>query len=236
MKQVATYTGLLVTFLFLAGCASFKTVPFGGPAKQQVRTVGLVTVNTPPGLTVSVRAPTAANFGLIGGIIEASEIDKKSKAFTDAAESMNFSVQKQLTTQLKADLEAEGYKVNSVAVERKGDSFLENYPAPGGNDAFLDVVVHKQEAGYRAAGDSTNYYPYLFVTARLVSASSNKLLYADQIVYNPINPPPNARTIAPDSKYGYPDFDHLMAKPKQSVEGLKEAVDRVAQAIAADLK
>lgn len=236
MKRNTYICGLYVSFLFLAGCASFKTLPFGGPAKQRVHVVGLVTVNTPPGLTVSVRAPTASNFGLIGAIIESGVINKKSKAFTTAVDALNYSIQEQLTGQLKADLEAEGYKVNLVSVKRKSDAFLQNYPLANGNDAFLDVVVHAHEAGYRAAGDSTNYYPYLFVIARLVSASSSKILYAEQVVYNPINAPTNARTIAPDEKYGYSDFDHLMTDPKQAIKGLKEAVDKVAAAIAFDIK
>lgn len=231
------YSGVcFFSILLLGGCASYQTVPFNNTANTDVHALGLVTVDTPPGLTVTVRTAAASNFGLIGGLIEQGVVDKKSKEFTKSADSMGYSLNTELTNDLVTDLSAEGYKVNTVKAVRMPDAFLNQYPKANGDDAFLDVVVHQHEAGYRASGDSTKYYPYLFVTARLVSASSHKVLYSEQIIYNPINPPDNARTISPDQKYGYTDFDHLMADPKQSVAGLKEAVAEVAQAVAVDLK
>ena len=228
--------GLLMAISLLAGCASYHAVPYLRRKARKVHAIGLLSVNTPPGLTVSVRAPAAAGFGLIGGLIEEGVIDKKSNEFTKAARSLHYSLNVQLTDTLVSDLRAEGYQVNSVKVPRIPDKFLNYFPKAPGDDALLDVVVHRHEAGYRAAGDHTKYYPYLFVTVRLVSVPAHRILYSRQIVYNPIDPPGFARTIAPDPAYGYQDFDHLMANPKESVEGLEKAVNQVGRAIADDLK
>ena len=207
-----------------------------GHKATHIHEIGLLTVDNPPGLTVTVRAPAASGFGLIGGLIEQGVIDKKSNEFTKAAESMHYSLHEQLTDELISDLKGEGYEVNRVKVPRMPNKFLDYFPKTHGDEALLDVVVHQHDAGYRAAGDSTKYYPYLFVTVRLVTTASHKILYSQQIIYNPINPPATARTIAPNQSYGYQDFDHLMANPKRSVEGLAGAVSQVAQVIADDLK
>ncbi len=236
MKVKIQPIGLLMAISLLGGCAGYHPVPYGGGETSKVHTIGLLSVNTPPGLTVSVRAPAAAGFGLIGGLIEQGVIDKKSNEFTKAARSLHYSLKTQLTDTLVSDLRAEGYEVNSVKVPRIPDKFLNYIPNAPGDDALLDVVVHRHEAGYRAAGDHTKYYPYLFVTVRLVSVRTRKILYSRQIVYNPIDPPGFARTISPDPAYGYQDFDHLMANPKESVEGLEEAVNQIGRAIADDLK
>lgn len=235
MKRIG-YAGMIAGAALLGGCATYQTVPFNKAANRKVHKVGLVTVDTPPGLTVSVRTAAASAFGLIGGLIEKGVIDKKSNQFTHAADSMGYSLKAELTKDLKSDLTAEGYQVVLVKIPRMPNAFLKQYPKANRANAFLDVVVHQHEAGYRASGDSTKYYPYLFVTARLVDASSHAVLYSEQVIYNPIKPPDNARTIPPDQKYGYTDFDHLMADPQQSVAGLKEAVGEVAHAIADDLK
>lgn len=236
MNNKLKNAGLAVLIASLTGCATYNTVPYMGQQVEKIHSVGLVSVDTPPGFTVSVRAPVANSFGLIGGLIEAGVTSNKSNEFTKAIKSLHYSLKTQITQALRSDLTAEGYKVNLVKVSRTPDNFLNYYPKADGNNAFLDVVVHKGRAGYRAAGDSTKYYPYLFVTARLVSSSTHKVLYSQQIVYNPIKPPSTARTISPDQSYGYKDFDHLMADPKQSLEGLKDAVNQVAKAISEDLK
>ncbi len=230
------FIGLIVVAVLLGGCASYNTVPYVGHKAAQVHVIGLLTVDTPPGLTVTVRAPAAGGFGLIGGLIEQGVIDKKSKEFTKAAESLHYSLRVQLTRELITDLTEEGYKVNRVRVPRMADKFLDCFPRAQGDDAMLDVVVYQHAAGYRAAGDGTKYYPYLYVTVRLVGTASHKILYSQQIIYDPIDPPGTARTIAPDQSYGYQDFDQLMADPKQSVEGFESAVSRVAQVISSDLK
>lgn len=228
--------GLTAAVVLLGGCASYEPVPYMGHKAAQVHVIGLLTVDNPPGLTVTVRAPAAGGFGLIGGLIEQGVIDEKSKQSTKAAESLHYSSHVQLTEELISDLKEEGYKVHRVEVPRMPDKFLDYFPRTPGDDALLDVVVYQHAAGYRAAGDGTKYYPYLFAKVRLVSAVSHKILYSQQIVYNPIDPPGTARTIAPDQSYGYQDFDHPMANPTQSVEGFEGAVSQVARAISGDLK
>ncbi len=236
MTNKKVFIGLIGVAALLSGCASYNTVPYMGQKATHIHEIGLLTVDTPPGLTVTVRAPAASGFGLIGGLIEQGVIDKKSAEFTKAAESMHYSLHAQLTDELVSDLKSEGYVVNRVKVPRMPNKFLNYFPKTQGDDALLDVVVHQHAAGYRAAGDRTQYYPYLFVTVRLVGTASHKILYSQQIIYNSIDPPGTARTLAPNQSYGYQDFDHLMANPKQSVEGLEGAVSQVAQVIADDLK
>ncbi|HEX5314745.1 MAG TPA: hypothetical protein VFX38_07585 [Gammaproteobacteria bacterium] len=194
-----------------------------------------MTVYSPPGFTVSIRTPVGASFGLIGGAIAAGEINEKSAEFTKAVAAQGFSVQQALTEQLKADLEAEGYAVDLVPATRSGDSFLRSYPQGSGGEAWLDVVVKDHSVGYRAAGNKTSYYPYVLVSAQLVGPGGG-VLYSQQLVYNPIHPPKNARTIAPSGEYAYANFDQLMADPARATAGLKQAVAQIAAAIAADLK
>lgn len=236
MKRVLGVVAIAATAMLFAGCSSFHNVPYHMASGQKVRQIGLLTVATPPGLTVSIRSPAGMSFGLIGGLIAQGEIDEKSRTFTAAAAELGYSVQQQLTAALKSDLEAEGYVVRMVPADGSRDSFLNKYPKVNDNDVLLDVVVHEHKVGYRAAGSETKYYPYAFVTARLVNAQGSQVLYAEQLVYNPITPPKNARTIPPTGEFSYQDFDHLMANPEQSLQGLKKAVAAVASALARDLK
>lgn len=236
MKRVAWFAAAAACAVALAGCASMQRVPYEASAKHPIHTIALVTVRTPTHLTVSVRAPAAAGFGIIGAAIEAGEIDRKSNAFTAAAKKDGYSLRHDFTSQLEAALEADGYKVDLVAVQRDGDAFLKSYAPPAGADAVLDVVVHNSSVGYRAAGDKTDYYPYVDTSVRLVSVKNEDVLYQEQVIYNPIDPPKNALTIPPDQKYGYKNFHALMANTKVAVSGLEEAVQQVARSIASEIK
>ena len=179
-------------------------------------------------------------FGALGGFmtegLESDELDAESKAFTELARGRKFNVTRQLTGDIKSDLEKSGYVVKLISVPRKDDDFVEHYPIGKGVDAYLDVVIEDGKAGYKADGLFDAYYPYLLVAVRLVSASDNRIVYARQTVYGPSGLPIGLNLIQPDSVYRFSNFDAIMHSPDRAIQGLETAVDRVAQTITGDIR
>ncbi len=77
-----------------------------------------------------------------------------------------------------------GFSINRLAgarPDKEHSRFLSSYPHEKKVDAYLDVYA--TYVGFEAPRSSTAYLPRLELSARLVSAKDNQILFQDRIVY-----------------------------------------------------
>lgn len=227
------FAALAALLVLVVGCAPPK-VPYD--RNDNIKTIGVVTPRFPDGPTVFLASTVGRSFGLIGALIDAGmQADRETK-FKAVLQEHNFSAHDVFMQSLKSELEARGYAVTTVEMQRDTADFATKYPRENEPkvDAYLDLVTVNY--GYVAAGiaDGTPYRPAFAIKVRLVSAKDTALLMQDSVVYNPVGPS-GARaefvTIAPDPAYGFVNFDALMADPAKAVAGLQTATVQSAQTV-----
>ena len=100
-----------------------------------------------------------------------------------------------------------------------------------------DAILHVSflRAGYLATANSSQYLPWLYVRARLVSRGGNALLYSQFLVFGPKFPATKAH-IPAAPQYAYPNFDSLMANHVAATLGLAEGTRKVAASIVQQLR
>ncbi|MDO8289716.1 MAG: hypothetical protein Q7T44_10905 [Parvibaculum sp.] len=220
--------GLLAAMVMLcvSGCVSGPTaVPFDSTQAGKIKTIGILT----PGTSAEPRAILATtvgqSFGLIGAIIDAGMQESRESDLKALLNGQNYDARAKYLADLKASLEARGYKVVDVPVARTDQSdFKKSYleVSASGVDAYLDTVYHY---GYISAGvvGSAPYRPFVYLGCRLVKPSDGSVLMEDRIYYNALNNPKNVVTLPPDPAYVFPDFADVTRDPKKTAEGLDVA-------------
>ena len=226
----------LVLALLLSGCAT-PAVPYDRAASK-IRTIGVLTPSFPQGASAHLATTVGQSFGLIDMMVDAGLKSRRDATLDQLLSSQGFVVQDQFTPRLMTALQNAGYAVSTVPLARAGASFIPKYPAGGAGDiqAYLDILV--LDYGYVAAGigSSTPYRPRVQLTARLVNAADSSVLMQDAIAYNPVNALGPAITIPPDPEPQFVDFDALTSRPDAAAAGLRVAVDKSANALAALLQ
>lgn len=227
MRGIRSVAAILAALLLLSACAAVPEIPYDRTEASQIKTIGIVTPRFPDGPSVVLASDIGQSLGLIGALVDAGMRANRESQFGAMLAKRNFSTQKVFIAALSEGLRSQGYTVSDIPATRDGSDFLQNYP-PAQVDAYLDVVV--EGYGYIAAGISSSlpYRPVFFVRARLVRAKDDAVLMQDAVIYNPYGSPNHVVTIAPAPKQGFPDFDSMMADPKDAVGWLQAATDKSA--------
>ncbi|WP_370201060.1 hypothetical protein [Roseibium sp.] len=236
MRRIAA----VCLFVFLAGCATYKSVPFEQSSAQPVKTIALVKpAVTNQGPIAMLATSYGQSFGLIGLLVDAGMTGSREGTLQSILSADGFRIQDAVETELTTALEEQGYTVVMVNADRGSRrEFLTTYPdTPEPVDAYLDVIVPGY--GYAAAGvgDSKPWKPVAIMKTRLVRATDNKVLMRDDIVYNRLSESRgDTVTITGDPQYSYPDFSGLENNRKQAAEGVRVAVRETAKTVGKLLK
>ena len=225
---------LAMAAALLVGACAAPEIPFDRTRGNDIKTIGVVTPKFPNGAVVVLASTVGQSFGLVGALIDAGMEASRESRFKTILEQQSFSEQDVFLAKLTSSLQAEGYTVATVAIQRQGTTFQASYPigAEPKVDAYLDLIVTGY--GYIAAGigNSTPYRPICQVSARLVSAKDSSVLMQDLVTYNPYGSTERMVTIAPDPTVQYTTFDQLAADPVGSAKGLQSATEQTAETIA----
>lgn len=242
MRWKAKAAAVAATSLVLVGCVAVPEVPYDR-STAQVKTVAIVTPQTPETASVVLASTVGQSFGLIGALIDAGMQANREATFRQLVDQQRFSMRETFVEALKADLVSSGYEVKVIDVPRSKSDFLETYPASPDQpvDAYLDISSIGIGYGYVAAGigSSTPYRPTVALKARLVNAKDRSVLMQNTVTYNPIMfgaAKLNSITIPPDPEYQFNDFDTLVADPPKAITGLRTATEKSAHTIGTLLK
>lgn len=227
---------------FLAsGCVSLpKQQAFNRQAHQDIKSIAVLPTHETHVQIWMMHHP-GASFGLIGGMIAAADMASKRDRYNAIISADGFDALAYFKQQLDARMSEHGYilvwpdaQVETGELSRGSFGLRKTYGSVP-VDAQLDVNFGF--LGYAASGasDKSPYRPTVTIGARLVSADGKQNLFTDYIYYNNIFNVKTAITIEASAGFSYPDFDSLEAAGRESIDGLKAAIDAIAAEVARQL-
>jgi hypothetical protein len=241
--QITRIVAVLAFSLALVGCATFQAQPFNKEAHRHIKTIA-VTPLTDDGLQLTMVAHPAANFGLIGGLIAAADIEAKESQVERMAKQSSFVYQESFRAAFDEAMTQRGYTLEwpepLMAKRDAGEKaatkrVLLTAKARPNAQAVLDIDF--AFVGYAAAGagDAQPYRPTVALTAKLYTPDGKVELFRDRILHNNYVNDQSAIVIEPDPTYSYPDFGDLTAAGTTIIMGLEDAVRKSAQKLAEQL-
>ena len=238
----ARMLGALLVVALLSSCVSLP--PQQSYNKQSNANVKKIVVlqmrETEPG--VFIMNNPGASFGLIGGLIAEADLATKRKKLRETLSSANVDYVASFKAQLTLAMEKRGYvlvwpetTVETTKSPRTANSMRKSYKAVSDADAQLDVNFGF--IGYAAAGAGKNapYRPTGTILAQLVSADGKTKLFTETIIYHNVFNAQGAITLAPDENHTYPNFSDVEAAGPEAANGIKIAVETLADKLAEQL-
>lgn len=235
---------LLTAMLSLTACVSAPPrQTFNREAYGDVKSIVVLPMrDSKPG--VMMMNHPGAQFGLIGALVAAANMAGKDDKLTDQLSKAGFDENQILRQALGSALERRGYAVSWPAdlvdkaankTARENTGLRKSYSPNSEGQAQLDINFGF--LGYAAAGasDKQPYRPTVMITTRLVGADGKTFLFRDSFAYHNVFNQNYAIVVEPDPQYSYPDFDDLDAADDASAQGLKLAIEALADKIAAQL-
>lgn len=223
-------------FLLLAsGCASLpEQQAFNRSANSGIKTIAVLETQRTELNVMLVNNP-AASFGLIGGLVAAADQSSKEGKFRAIVAKTDFQPLPYFRDQLTRHMEERGYtlvwptqQVQAAKVDRSALGLRKTYARTAIADAQMDVNFGFVGYAAAGAGKSAPYRPTVTTSVRLVSQDGKQNLFTDYVAMNNVFNMKNAVVLEADSQFAYPGFSDLEAAGTTSVEGLKQAIDRVA--------
>lgn len=240
------YFGLVmaaIAALALSGCVSLpEQQAFNREAHADIKTIKVLQAN-PVDVHVFMLNNPGYSFGLIGGLVAAADQAGKESSYRAIMAKAGFDPTAYFKDQLTARMADRGYTLQwsqpafaEARVDRGAYGLRKAYPAATDVDAQLDVNLVVVAYAAAGAGASSPYRPTITAGVRLVSPDGKQNLYTDFFVYNNVFNAPKAVVLNADPvKYSYPTFSALQAADTSSIDGLKAALDEVANKIASQL-
>ena len=232
-------------FVLFTGCASVEKQAFNRAANKTIKSITVLEPSPAEGFGVLVLNHPALGFGLIGAAVYATEMKVKSTAFDEAMKPLNWSLTDDLTKQLVAALQADGYEVKRAKVSREKHALIKDYGSMRSDasikdalasDAWLDVQT--RDPLYVANSPAADYVPSIGLTVRLVTAADQTLLYREDFFYGFSFAAPRlaAVVIASDPKFRYATTDDLKRDTKATLAGAAQGVPLLVERIVSDLR
>jgi hypothetical protein len=242
-RQFVLLAGLVLIASLVTGCVSAPPrQSFNHTAAMQVKSIKVLPMRAGEP-TVMIMNNPGYQFGLIGALVAEANMAPKRARLREQLQQAKFDEFQVLQQALEAALQQRGYTVSwpdslvDAGKKTKRDMWGQRKTVGSidGSDAQLDVNFGF--VGYAAAGvtDSDPYRPTVTISARLLGADGKTKLFQDIFVYNNVFNTPQAVIVDPDQRFVYADSKKLDEAGAQTAEGLKTAIQAIAEKIAAQL-
>lgn len=225
----------LVSLLILSGCASVPQQVYVKDSNTTITKIALLEIPNPEEFIVFNIGGIGSIFGIFGALAENSVAKSNSEEFSHQLKERKIFVGNELRQALKTELAKQGYEViylDGQFPEVKGKE--EDYSNIQ-TDADSILHVGYGAAGYLSTQFSSDYKPWLRVSARLVSTKTRKPVYFQAFNYGAELTADGIKNIPSNEKYAYATFKDLSSEIDQSIEGIESGVDLISRQIAKDL-
>lgn len=235
---------LLLLSLLLAGCATQPQRAYDRASAAGLKTIQVLPMRHAKIDLIIVNNP-GYSFGLIGLAIAEANRAPKAAWLAAQVESAGFDPLAAFKAAFDAAMQEQGYALSwsvppmEAVSSRTSRTMLGTRKTYATSNADAQFDINFGFIGYASAGssDKAPYRPTVVMSAKLLSADGKRVLFEDQIIYNPVFPGnPNAITLNADDRYRYPDFDDLKTAGPVAVEGLAPAFTAVANELAKQLR
>jgi hypothetical protein len=220
--------------LVVSGCGSLPPESFDHSSRISVRRVCLTAPGFPDHAQVTVMNPIGAGFGVVGTLIESHRTASAQQEMQAVLAKASYDYESALTSSVFVAMGKAGFTMvrsTESRPDKERSRFLDRYPDVQPVDAFLDVYANY--VGFQASQSSEDYRPHLEISARLVDAKSNKILYQGRIVYGISGETDeDAVLVRPEEAFRFRDRTALQANPTRTARALQGAIDAVSWELA----
>ena len=155
--------------------------------------------------------------------------DKVNKQLLEATGGFDFSLY--LQNQLQESFENAGIKVNKLKLQRKKDDFDYLHILPEvSEDAILDCYI--LALGFLGETESSPLLSSVTLQVRLYDSKEKIILYQDSFSYGYDNEMEDLNYLGRNDQYTYENYDDLLSNANTAQEGIKDAIDHTAKAVA----
>jgi hypothetical protein len=233
MIRLIRFFPVLLAAALLAGCAGFTKQAYT-PSAEPIKQVLIVTPVEFPKVGLGLAGSPGLMFGALGAGIAAANAQSQGETLDQALSNQGGGYQKQLLASLESAFSAAGVRSQAMpAVPRDGRTgLMEDYKTVAGQrnvDAILDIFVLEASFGGTHPIFDPEKRPILRLRARLVSAKTMQVLYADDIFFGYTNPFMEAKEIKSPKKYYFADVEAINNDRPRAAEGMRVAATEVAR-------
>ena len=218
----------------LAACGSLPAQNFEHSARVSVRRVDVVPIGTPEHPQVRIMNPIGAGFGVVGNFVESRRAAGASQEMESTLAAAHFDFRTSLANSIAQAVSKVGFTIirpDGQRPEKEHSRFLAKYPPLKHVDAYLDVYA--TYVGFEAPQSSTAYRPRLELSARLVRAKDNQILFQDRIIYGCAeNTDEEAVLVKADETLSFRNRAALQVDPNRTARALQSAIDATAWELA----
>jgi hypothetical protein len=218
----------------LAACGALPAQNFDHLSRASIRRIEVVPIGTPEHTQVRIMNPIGAGFGVVGNLVESRRAAGASQEMENVLVAAHYDFRTSLANSIAQAVSKVGFSINRLTgarPDKERSRFLAKYPHEKKIDAYLDVYA--TYVGFEAPQSSTAYRPRLELSARLVSAKDNQILFQDRIVYGcPENTDEDAVLVRADDKLSFRNRAALQVDPTKTARALQSAIDATAWELA----
>jgi hypothetical protein len=218
----------------LAACGSLPARNFDHSSRVNIRRIEVVPIGLPEHPQVRIMNPIGAGFGVVGNLVESRRAAGASQEMENVLATAHYDFRTSLANSIAQAVSKVGFSINRLTgarPDKEHSRFLSKYPREKKIDAYLDVYA--TYVGFEAPQSSTAYRPRLELSARLVSAKDNQILFQDRIIYGcPENTDEEAVLVRADDRLSFRNRAALQVDPNKTARALQSAIDATAWELA----
>lgn len=218
----------------LAACGSVPAQNFERSTRATVKRIDVVPIGTPEHTQVRIMNPIGAGFGVVGNLVESRRAAGASQVLENVLAAAHYDYRAALSNSIAQAVSKVGFSISRLTTARPGKEqgrFMAKYPSVKKIDAYLDVYA--TYVGFEAPQSSTAYRPRLELSARLVRAKDNQVLFQDRIIYGCTeNTDEEAVLVRADEKLSFKNRAAFVADPNRTARALQSAIDATAWELA----
>jgi hypothetical protein len=218
----------------LAACGTLPSQAFDHSVRAKIKRIEVVPMGTPEHAQARIMNPIGAGFGLVGNFVESQRAAGATQVVETALADAHYDFRTSLYNSIAQAVSKVGFTINRLTGSRpdkERSRFLSKYPREKKVDAYLDVYA--TYVGFEAPQSSTAYRPRLEISARLVSAKDNTILFQDRIIYGCMeNTDEEAVLVRADDKLSFRNRGAFQSDPTKTARALQSAIDATAWELA----
>jgi hypothetical protein len=218
----------------LAACGALPPQTFEHSTRATVRHIDVVPIGTPEHTQVRIMNPIGAGFGVVGNLVESRRAAGASQEMESTLAAAHYDYRSSLANAITQAVGKVGFTITRLTGPRPDSEhsrFMAKYPAAKRVDAYLDVYA--TYVGFEAPQSSTAYRPRLELSARLVRARDNQILFQDRIIYGCAeNTDEEAVFVKADDSLSFRSRAALQMDPTRTARALQSAIDAAAWELA----
>lgn len=215
---------LSISFAVLSGCASSgKNKEVDEPPYEPIKKIAILPIQNPIRFTLDKSGSALILFGFIGQSIHHADIASKNDGFANKMRDIKLSIAEDLMASLEQGLIAQNYEVIVLRDLNMGFAKPDDFDykkVTTDADALIHVIFN--ETGVASPLRSITYKPQLNLDVKIISMRDRRKIDDWSVDYGANAGKPNDENIPADPKYAWGNYETLMQKIPDVVEGLQQ--------------